>query len=85
MKLINWEYSRRYNIKAVFDLFPGSLVIFRQIQDYYFVYIVNWSEQDPVVAKSHLLEMKRLLNEELGTLEEYNRRKIHKDGCQINS
>ncbi|MBT2639408.1 MULTISPECIES: hypothetical protein [unclassified Bacillus (in: firmicutes)] len=75
MKLTKWSYTKRYNIKAQFDVFPNSVVLFRQIKEYYFVYTVNWSLKDPVVSKSELAEMERLLNKELGTLESYRQRK----------
>ena len=74
MKLTNWSYTKRYNIKAQFDVFPNSVVIFRQIKDYYFVYTVNWSLGDPVVSKTTLEKMEWLLNKELGTLESYSQR-----------
>jgi hypothetical protein len=76
MKLTNWSYTKRYNIKAQFDVFPNSVVIFRQIKDYYFVYTVKWSLSDPVVSKKDLGEMELLLNTELGTLESYCQRKV---------
>jgi hypothetical protein len=76
MKLIRWSYTKRYNIKAHFDVFPNSVVIFRKIKEYYFVYSVNWSISDPVVPKAALEEMERLLNMELGTLESYRQRKF---------
>ncbi|KKB38250.1 hypothetical protein [Bacillus thermotolerans] len=75
MRLVKWAYSRRYNIKAVFDKFPHSNVIFRTIHQFYFVYIVNWSEKDPVVTRKDLEEMELLLNEEMGTLMFYLRRR----------
>ena len=74
MKLIKWSYTKRYNIKAQFDVFPNSVVIFRQIKDYYFVYSVNWSKSDPVVSKTSLEQMELLLNKDLGTLESYSQR-----------
>ena len=76
MKLTKWSYTKRYNIKAQFDVFPNSFVIFRQIKDYYFVYTVNWSLGDPVVSKTALEKMEWLLNKELGTLENYSLRKF---------
>jgi len=39
------------------------------------VYIVNWSEKDPVVTRKDLEEMELLLNEEMGTLMFYLRRR----------
>jgi hypothetical protein len=79
MKLTNWSYTKRYNIKAQFDVFPNSVVIFRQIKDYYFVYTVNWSLSDPVVSKTSLEQMEWLLNKELDSLESYSRRKFFKN------
>lgn len=75
--MIQWVYTRRYNIKAVYDQFPHSNVIFRLINQYYFVYIVNWSEKDPVVTRDHLEKMEILLNKELGTEEFYRSRKSY--------
>ncbi|OCA80929.1 hypothetical protein [Pseudobacillus wudalianchiensis] len=75
MRLKKWTYSRRYNIKAIFDKFPHSNVIFRTINQFYFVYIVNWSEKDPVVTRADLEQMEQLLNEEMGTAFFYHQRK----------
>lgn len=80
MKLTKWSYTKRYNIKAHFDEFPNSVVVFRQIKDYYFVYTVNWSINDPIVKKSSLEEMEWLLNKELGTEEGYRLRKVFRHG-----
>ncbi|TYS15002.1 hypothetical protein FZC78_17055 [Rossellomorea vietnamensis] len=77
MKLTRWSYSRRFNIKASFDSFPHSTVLFRKIKGYYFVYNVYWSPDDPVVTRRELIEMELLLNRELGSEEEYiNRRSL---------
>lgn len=78
MEIKKWSYTKRYNIKAVFDEYPGSIVIFRQIKNYYFVYTVKWSTSDPVVSKKALEEMEWLLNKELGTDGEYRNRKEFK-------
>ncbi|SFA91197.1 MULTISPECIES: hypothetical protein [unclassified Bacillus (in: firmicutes)] len=74
MKLKKWSYTKKYNIKAFFDFFPNSPVIFRQIKDYFFVYSVKWDMDDPVVTRAHLEEMERLLNTELGTYSFYQQR-----------
>lgn len=78
MKLTKWSYTKRYNIKALFDMYPNSLVIFRQIKNYYFVYTVQWSFKDPVVTKNALEEMEMLLNQEIGTDKEYRQRKHYR-------
>jgi len=75
MELLDWGYTRRYNIKAYFSKFPHSLVVFRQIKDYYFVYQVHWKELDPVVTRDDLEEMELLLNQELGLEKAYLNRK----------
>ncbi|WP_210365197.1 hypothetical protein [Bacillus sp. REN3] len=74
MNLIRWSYTKRYNIKAKFDTFPNSAVLFRQIKNYYFVYSVKWSTMDSVVTKKDLEKMELLLNRELGTEDGYRHR-----------
>ncbi|MEH7445165.1 hypothetical protein V7201_22935 [Bacillus sp. JJ1122] len=75
MELTKWSYTKRYNIKAQFNEYPDSLVMFRRIKNYYFVYTVQWSMNDPFVTKNALEEMEWLLNRELGTEEDYRQRK----------
>jgi len=75
MELIKWSYTKRYNIKAQFNNYPHSLVVFRRIKNYYFVYTVQWSMMDPAVTKCALEEMEWLINRELGTEEDYRQRK----------
>jgi len=79
MELLDWSYTRHYNIKARFDPFFHSDVIFRQIKDYYFIYTVHWSRKDPVVERKHLEEMEILLNRELGTDHSYFKRLAYTD------
>lgn len=74
MELLDWSYTKKYNIKASFSPFIHSQVIFRQIKDYYFVYTVRWSEKDPVVNRTHLEEMELQINRVLGTEEDYRSR-----------
>lgn len=80
MNLVSWTYTKRYNIKAVFDRFPNSNVIFRFIHTYYFIYIVNWSDRDPPVEKVDLEQMELLLNDELGTGRFYRNRRSRSQG-----
>ena len=75
MKLTKWSYTKRYNIRAHFDEYPNSIVVFRQIKNFYFVYTVKWSLSDPIVSKITLEQMELLLNRELGTEEYYLKRK----------
>lgn len=78
MKLVQWSYTKKYNIKALFDKFPSSPVIFRQIKEYYFVYTIKWNPDDPPVRRNDLVYMETLLNSEFGTLENYQKRKAFK-------
>lgn len=80
MNLIKWSYTKRYNIKAIYDDFPNSTVIFRLINQYYFIYNVKWSENDPPVTKENLEQMEQRLNDELGTGHFYRNRKSRKQG-----
>lgn len=74
MELLDWSYTRHNNIKARFEPFVQSTVIFRQIKDYYFIYTVHWSDSDPVVKRGDLEEMELLLNREIGTEHSYKNR-----------
>lgn len=71
MELLHWSYSKKYNIVARFHPFSHSKVIFRQIKDYYFIYTIYWSSEDPVVVRKDLETMEILLNRELGTEQAY--------------
>lgn len=71
MQLVKWSYMRRDNIKAIYDQYPNSPVIFRKIRDYYFVYTIQWTPADDPVGKSELEQMEKLLNRELGTEYQY--------------
>ncbi|KUP09822.1 hypothetical protein Q73_00860 [Bacillus coahuilensis m2-6] len=75
MKLLNWKYTTRSQIKAYFSDYPHSLVIFRKIRRYYLVYEVKWSDVDPPVTKEALEKMEILLNKEFGYSTAYQQRK----------
>lgn len=75
MKMLSFSYQRRNQMKAMFSRFPESVVTFRMIRSYYFVYTIRWSENDPIVVKEDLIEMEWLLNKELGLENEYLNRK----------
>lgn len=80
VRLERYSYMKRNRIKAYFDHFPDSPVIFSKIGSYYFVYVIQWSEYDPIVLRRDLEEMEWLLNKELGLNEEYiNRRSYRND------
>ena len=78
MKMMYWEYAKCGRVKARFDKFPNSTVIFRLIKSYYFVYTVDWSETDHVITKIDLEEAALLINRELGLEEEFLNRKSAK-------
>ncbi|MFC7395285.1 hypothetical protein [Scopulibacillus cellulosilyticus] len=75
MKLLDWQFTRRRGIKAIFDEFPNSVVIFRLINHFYFVYTIDWSKDDRIVTKADLDKMGILINRELGTEQGYLNRK----------
>ncbi|ADC50139.1 hypothetical protein BpOF4_10430 [Alkalihalophilus pseudofirmus OF4] len=79
MKLERYSYMKRNRIKAYFDHFPDSPVIFSKIGSYYFVYVIQWSEYDPIVLRRDLEEMEWLINKELGFSEEYINRRSHRN------
>lgn len=75
MELISYSFWKRNQLKAIFSRFSSSIVTFRFIGSYYFVYSVRWSENDPIVIKSDLEEMEWLINRELGLETRYQQRK----------
>lgn len=75
MKLINWSYAKRYNIKATFDEFPHVVVLFRQIGGYYFIYSMKGLTPEHVPGRREYVQMEYLLNKELGQLDAYLKRK----------
>lgn len=79
MKMISYSYQKRGGMKAIYDRFSDSVAIFRKINGYYFIYYVRWSEQDPIIMKSDLVEMEILLNQEMGTEGLYKKRKRYQE------
>ncbi|MBM7691019.1 hypothetical protein JOC77_000422 [Peribacillus deserti] len=75
MKMLKWSYSKRNHIRASFDSYPNTLIIFRRIKGFYFAYTMDWSAVDPAVSKADLERMELLLNRELGSEDEYLARK----------
>ncbi|PYZ98125.1 hypothetical protein CR205_05895 [Alteribacter lacisalsi] len=71
MQMIDHSYLKRQAMKAWFDEYPNSPVIFRVIGHYYFVYRVYWSENDPIVDRESLIEMELILNKKMGTHDAY--------------
>ncbi|WP_432355685.1 hypothetical protein [Sporosarcina sp. A2] len=78
MKLLHWSYTRRYQLKGVFDLFSDSVVIFRQINGYYFVNSIKGLDPHCLPERKHYVQMEYLINKELCTLPAYkNRKALH--------
>lgn len=75
MKLIQWSYTKRYQVKAIFDEFPDMILIFRTIGSYYFVFTTKGSLVDRYPTRKDYVEMELLINEELQTLPAYINRK----------
>lgn len=73
--MITWEFTKRGGVKARFDKFPNSTVIFRFIHSYYFVYTVDWSEMDEVITRMDLEGAELLINRELGLEDKFLNRK----------
>lgn len=82
MKMTYWEFAKWGRVKAKFDKFPNSTVIFKLINSYYFVYTVDWSKMDCVIEKVDLEVTELLINKELGLEEEYLNRKGLKLGTR---
>lgn len=75
MKIMYWEFTKRGGVKARFNKFPNSTVIFRLINSYYFVYTVDWSKMDRVITRTDLEKAELLINRELGLEREFLNRK----------
>ena len=75
MKMIQWSYAKRYNIKAIFDEFPHVVVLFRQIGGYYFIFSMKGLTPEHIPNRRDYVKMEYLLNKDLGLLEAYKERK----------
>ncbi|WJY28255.1 MULTISPECIES: hypothetical protein [Sporosarcina] len=75
MKIIHWSYTRKYQIKGIFDLFPDAVVIFRQINGYYFIRSIRGLEPTYLPERKHYVQMEYCINKELGTLAAYQNRR----------
>jgi hypothetical protein len=74
LKLIQWSYSKRYQVKAIFDEFPNMILIFRTIGSYYFVFTTTGSVDHTYPSRKDYVEMELLINEQLQTLPAYIQR-----------
>lgn len=75
MKLIQWSYAKRYQVKAIFDEFPDMILIFRTIGSYYFVFTTTGSVGQTYPSRKDYVEMELIINEQLQTLPAYIQRK----------
>ena len=85
MKLVQWSYTKKYQVKAIFDDFPGMVIIFRTIGSYYFVFTTKGNGSDTFPKRKDYVEMELLLNEEMQTLPFYIARKSSAEMVWINS
>jgi len=75
MRILHWSYTRKYQVKTVFDLFPDTVVIFRQIHGYYFIRSMKGLDPSSLPERKHYVQMEYCINKELGTLSAYKSRK----------
>ncbi|PUB13919.1 hypothetical protein [Paenisporosarcina sp. OV554] len=75
MKLIQWSYAKRYQVKAIFDEFPDMILIFRTVGSYYFVFTTIGTVSHSNPTRKDYVEMELLINEQLQTLPAYIQRK----------
>lgn len=76
MELLQWEYWRGYQIKGVFSQFPTTVVIFRQVKKYYFIYSMSGLDETAIPTRKDYVKMEYLLNKELGNLQAYRERSV---------
>ncbi|WP_245807805.1 hypothetical protein [Halobacillus massiliensis] len=75
IELVKWSYSGIKKVRGYFSKFPHSVIYFRRARSYYLVYTLDWDERDPVMTEGDREEMQVLLNEELGHISAYKKRK----------
>ncbi|MET1014945.1 MAG: hypothetical protein ABWX61_10635 [Paenisporosarcina sp.] len=84
MNLIQWSYTKKYQIKAIFNEFPDTIFIFRSIGSYYFIYTTKGILSEVGPTRHDYVKMELLLNLELNSLPAYLNRKNQKDMTLIN-
>ena len=85
MELIQWSYTRKYQVKAIFSGFPELVIIFRSIGSYYFVFTSKGNILDSYPTRKDYVKMELLLNNELQTLPAYIARNAITEVSLINS
>lgn len=76
MKLLHWEYTKKFQVKGTFDQFPSAVVIFRQVKNYYFIYTMSGIDESLIPSRKEYVQMEYLLNKEFGTLQAYRERRF---------
>ncbi|WP_173915795.1 hypothetical protein [Halobacillus sp. Marseille-Q1614] len=75
IELVRWSYSGIKKVRGYFSKFPHSVIYFRRMRNYYLVYTLDWDARDPVLTEADREDMQILINEELGHISAYNKRK----------
>lgn len=84
MNLIQWSYTKKYQIKAIFDEFPDTVFIFRSISSYYFIFTTKGIVSHLGPSRDDYVKMELLLNLELDSLQAYLNKKNQSDMSIIN-
>lgn len=62
-------------VRGYYSKFPNSVIYFKRIRRFYIIYTLDWDEKDPMVTNKDREEMQYLINEVLGSKNEYLKRK----------
>lgn len=84
MNLLHWSYTKKYQIKAIFDSYPDMMIIFRSVGHYYFVFTTSGIVSVPSPSRKDYVEMELLINLELDKLTSYLNRKNQSEVAFIN-
>lgn len=84
MNLIQWSYTKKYQIKAIYDVFPDTVFIFRSIGSYYYIFTTKGIVSNEGPSREDYVKMELLLNLELDSLPAYLNKKNQSDISIIN-
>lgn len=76
MKLLHWEYARKYQVQCAFDEFPHTVFVFRKVKDYYFLFSMSGLDKNAVPTRKDYVRMEYLLNKEFCLLDSYRQRSV---------
>ena len=85
MNLIQWSYTKKYQIKAIYDVFPDTVFIFRSISSYYYIFTTKGIVSNEGPSREDYVKMELLLNSELDSLPAYLNKKNQSDISIINN